>query len=91
MPAEKAKASDMYVAAESFVDGDGNSYHKDITRVSGKLVAKKKWEHLFKALEVSHPDIEKATAAPGEKRGEKAEPDDKSKPEGLTTSSVKIK
>lgn len=68
MPAaKKDSAADMYVASESFVDADGNSYHKDITRVSGKLVAKNKWEHLFKALEVSHPEIETATAAPGEK------------------------
>ena len=67
MPAAKADA--MYVAAESFVDQDGNAYHKDITRISGKVVAKKKWEHLFKPLESSHPEVEAATAAPGEKRG----------------------
>ena len=53
-----------------FVDGEGNSFHANITRVSGALVTKNKWEHLFKPIEVSHPEIEAATAAPGEKRGE---------------------
>ena len=67
MPAAKAE---MYVATESFVTADGVSYFKDVTRVSGKLVAKNKWEHLFKPLEASHPEVEAATAGPGEKRGE---------------------
>ena len=64
------KTTDLYVAMESFVDQEGNSFHKDISRVSGALVAKNHWEHLFKPIETSHPQIEAATAAPGEKRGD---------------------
>ena len=65
-----AKVGELYVAAESFVSADGTAYHKNVTRVSGKLIAKNKWEHLFKPLEVSHPEIEAAVAGPGDKRGE---------------------
>jgi hypothetical protein len=89
-----AKDSDsgMYVASESFVDSEGHSYHKDITRVSARLVSKNKWKHLFKPLDVSHPDVEKATAAPGEKRGDDEEPAaEKSKAAGLSTESMKGK
>lgn len=69
MPAAKAKADQMYVATESFAAEDGTAYHKDITRVSGSIVAKNKWEHLFKPIDSSYPEVEAATAAPGEKRG----------------------
>jgi hypothetical protein len=68
-PTRRTVLADMYVASESFVDEKGNAYHKDITRVSGELVSKNKWQHLFKPLEVSNPAVESATAAPGEKRG----------------------
>ena len=66
---KKADAESLYVAKESFVDADGLSYHKDITRISGDVVAKNKWEHLFKAIEATRMGVEQATAAPGEKRG----------------------
>ena len=68
--AEKQKISPnaMYVAQESFVTGEGVAYHKDRTRASGKLISKNGWEHLFALAEVSHPEIEAATAGPGEKR-----------------------
>lgn len=66
-----AKVPDVFVATESFVDANGEAYFRDITRVSGRLVKKNKWEHLFKPLEV-HRDVEDATAEPGAKRGAKA-------------------
>jgi len=64
---------DMLVAAESFVgvlpSGADFVGTKNVTRVRSTDPAARKWPHLFKPLEVSYPDIEQTTAAPGEKRG----------------------
>ena len=64
---------DMLVAAESFVgvlpSGADFVGTMNVTRVRSTDAAAKLWPHLFKPLEVSYPDVEQATAAPGEKRG----------------------
>jgi hypothetical protein len=69
MPAaKKADPDQLYEAIESFAAQDGSAYHKGISRVSGEIVRKNGWEHLFKPVESTHPAVEAATAAPGEKR-----------------------
>ena len=63
----------FYTVAESFVgtlDGDEVEYHKGEV-VEADDPAFRKWSHLFVPLvvRIRKPDVEQATAAPGEKRG----------------------
>ena len=78
---------EWFVANESFTTEDGLAYHKNISRVRRTEAVYKKFPHLFNPIESSAtpPDVEQATAAPGEKRA--AEPAKKSG--GMTTASVK--
>ena len=73
-PEEGSKAKgDMLVASESFVgtlpSGADFVGRKDVTRVRSGDPAAKAWPDLFKPLDVSYPEVETATAGPGEKRG----------------------
>lgn len=70
----KLTDSEILVAADSgviTVDGTEYQFTKDVTRIRSSHPAVKAAPHLFKKLEV-HYDVEQATAAPGEKRGEKS-------------------
>ena len=61
------------VANESFVGRlpDGNDFvgRRNITRVRSTDQAVKLWPKLFKPITATYPEVEAATAAPGEKRG----------------------
>jgi len=65
------KASDVYVAKESFttnLDGQEVVISKGVTRVRAGHPLMKGREALFELLEVQY-DVEQATSAPGEQRG----------------------
>lgn len=70
----KPSKDDVLVATETFtceVDGETYMVHKDRTRVRADHPLAKANEDRFKPVDLStHYDIEQATAAPGEKRGQ---------------------
>ena len=72
-------SGDIYVARESFattLDGENLSVKRGITRVRDGHPLLKANPNRFEPLEV-HYDVERTTAAPGEKRGGKRKADDK--------------
>jgi hypothetical protein len=73
MPKAEAKADTILVADESFVgqlpDGSDFVGKRNVTRIRSNHIAYRLWPHLFKPLDVTFPEVEAATAAPGEKRG----------------------
>jgi hypothetical protein len=54
------------------VDGVAYTFNRGKTRLRADHPAVQAAPQLFKALEATYPEVEKATAAPGEKRGDKA-------------------
>lgn len=67
-----ATAPDIYVAKESFtttLDGESISVRAGVTRVRAGHPLLKGKEMFFEPMEV-HYDLERATASPGEKRGQ---------------------
>lgn len=73
MPTAKADPAEILVADESFVGAmpDGSDFvaKRNVTRVRADHPAVRLWPQLFKSLDVTFPDVEQATAGPGEKRG----------------------
>lgn len=62
-----------YVATETFVceiDGRDEWVRVGQTRVSGDSELLARYRHAFKEAEQDTPEVEQATAAPGEKRGD---------------------
>jgi hypothetical protein len=63
--------SQMLVAAQSFVgelDGQDFVARQGITRVRADSAAARKWPKMFRTMDSTYPDVEQATAAPGERR-----------------------
>lgn len=69
------KSGTVFIAIEGFVadvDGHQVNFRGDHTRVSAAwLEQHENLRHLFREIHVHH-DVEQATAAPGEKRGDKS-------------------
>jgi hypothetical protein len=91
-----APQTEWFVASESFTTQEGEMFTKDTTRVKRGDPILKLAPHLFKPLEASRrggaPDVEAATAAPGEKRAPRTAPEkEEPKAAGLTTQSTKGK
>ena len=65
----------IFIANETFqAAGVDNPVYKDITRVREGHPILKQYPHLFREAEahLEWPEVEQATAGPGEKRGAKA-------------------
>jgi hypothetical protein len=63
---------DIYIATASFVaavDGKRVTVRRDITRVREGHPLLKRREHMFRLID-AHYEVEQATKAPGEKRGD---------------------
>lgn len=77
MAKAKAPASGILVAKTTgFIVHDGERYaiRAGVTRIRTSHPLVKKYGHLFEAVEMDlPPEVEQATAAPGEKRGDDAE------------------
>lgn len=69
----RGSSQDAFIATETFVveiDGVPEYVEKDKTIVHRASAVYRKNPHMFRPLEVSLPEVEQATAAPGERRGE---------------------
>jgi hypothetical protein len=71
-PRKHPNPDDIFVAKDSgfltLKDGEVIGFKRGVTRFSGSHAAVKEAPHLFERIDV-HYGVEKATAAPGEKRG----------------------